>query len=423
MMNEKFLQFVWKNRLFSTEKMHTVQGEPLQVLSTGTWNTNSGPDFFNAKVKIGNTLWAGNIEIHQKTSDWLKHRHHIDEAFNNVILHVVLENDRHIELPNGQPLPVFILNIKKNVIDNYQQLIEENEWPACRKKLERVDPFYRAKTLETVLIERLSDKTESINKLYHNTNNNWNETFYQAITRNFGFKTNALPFEMLARSVPYAIVSKHKNNLFQLEALLFGQSGLLNEQLIGDEYFIKLREEYSFLRKKYNLNGLEPHIWKFLRLRPANFPTIRIAQLAALIHKNGLIFSEWTDKKTIKDLTGAFEVTASEYWDSHYRFNMESPVRKKKTGKESAANLLINTLVPFMFFYGKQNNKITFTDLSLQLLKTLPPEKNRIVTRWEKWGVTAKSAFESQALIQLSNKYCIPKKCIGCQIGNKLIAQ
>ncbi|MBN1924848.1 MAG: DUF2851 family protein [Prolixibacteraceae bacterium] len=422
-MNEKFLQFVWKNQLFSKTNMATVQGEPLSVISAGVQNTDAGPDFFNAKVKIGDTLWAGNIEVHQKSSDWFNHNHHLDGAYENVILHVVLENDREIEMSNGQALPSFELKIDRQVILNYQQLVNENIWPSCRFRIKKLDPFYLIKTFETVLFERLSEKTENIARLFKNNHNNWNETFYQVIARNFGFKTNALPFEMLVRSTPYVVISKHRDNLFQLEALLFGQSGLLNEQLIGDSYFLKLRDEYSFLCQKYKLKGMESHLWKFLRLRPANFPTIRIAQFASFIHQGGLSFSDWIHKKDIQGILNTFNISASEYWDVHYRFNHDATFRKKQMGIESRNNILTNSFSPFLFFYGKQNNKSAFVELSFEILKALPPEKNRITNRWKTMDIFAQNASESQALIQLSNKYCIPKKCIDCQIGNKLIAQ
>jgi hypothetical protein len=273
------------------------------------------------------------------------------------------------------------------------------------------------------MIERLQSKTAEILKIHEQNKNNWNETFYQLLARNFGMKTNALPFEMLAKSLPLQILSKHKNDLFQIEALLFGQSGLLNETLLGDDYFLSLRKEYSYLYKKYGLSGIESHLWKFMRLRPINFPTIRIAQLAMLIHHSSALFSRILETNHLEDLRKLFDITASEYWNTHYSFNRISKDNHLKTlGKTAFNNLVINTIVPLLFIYGDQHLDQAMKDRALLLLEKLAPESNQIIRKWNELGIDSRSAFETQALLQLKNSYCTNKKCLNCQLGAKIIS-
>jgi hypothetical protein len=420
-MSEEFLQFIWKNSLFPQTGLSTVNGEPLLIINPGKLNSDAGPDFFNASIKIGDTLWAGNVEIHQHSSDWIVHGHQNDPAYNNVILHVVLENDKEITLPNGTVLPVFIIPVKDKILKNYKELLAENSWPACHRNITHIDPIYRFVAFDALLVERLSDKTLSIEKLLNNNRNNWNETFHQLLARNFGFKTNALPFEMLARCTPLAILAKHKKNLFQLESILFGQSGLLNEELLGDDYFLNLREEYGYFSKKYQLKGMEAYLWKFMRLRPANFPTIRIAQFANLIHQSESLLSKLIEEKDARSILQFFDVYASPYWDSHYRFNLSSPQGKKHLGESSRNNIVINTVAPFLFLYGERNSIPELKQRSLELLELLPSESNNIISRWAEIGIPARNAFDSQALIQLKNNYCESKRCLKCMLSTKVI--
>jgi hypothetical protein len=423
MMTEEFLQFIWKNNLYNTSDLKTVQGQPIKVFNPGKLNTDAGPDFFNASIKIGDTLWAGNVEVHRRSSDWLVHGHQNDQSYNNVILHVVLENDKEVFLPGGLPLPSLILQVKKGIGENYFELINEKNWPACYRNVGKVDDIFRFVAFDSLLIERLQIKTDSILRLLNENKNDWSETFYQFLARNFGFKTNTLPFEMLARKTPLAVLAKHKTNLFQLEAILFGQSGLLNEQLLGDDYFLHLRDEYSYLSKKYGLKGMEGYLWKFMRLRPANFPTLRIAQFAALLHNSESLLSKLTEEKKIKTILDFFDVKASGYWDTHYRFNQSTSSRVKWLGDSSRNTIIINTVVPFLFVYGERNNKKELKQRALDLLETLPPETNSIISRWNNFGVRAKNSFDTQALIQLKNEYCDPKKCLHCMLVTKIIDQ
>ncbi|MGC9353306.1 MAG: DUF2851 family protein [Mariniphaga sp.] len=419
---EEFLHFVWENRLFFAGNLQTTDGEQLEVLHPGRKNSNAGPDFFNAKVKIGDTIWAGNIEIHKKASDWEKHHHTDDKAYENVILHVVEDADRKITRENGSEIATLEMAWPEQYTRNYQKLLDAQTWIACQEQFHRVDPVVLQLGFNRLMIERLEEKTGEITDRLAQNRQNWNETFYQMLARMFGFKVNAIPFEMLAKTIPMNILAKHKNSLFQLEALLFGASGLLNGELFGDDYFLKLREEFGFLLKKYDLKPVEAHLWKFMRLRPGNFPTVRIAQLAALIHRSQGLFSKILETKKVEKLKNLFSVKASEYWDAHYRFNKPSSRKhSKELGENSINTLIINVVVPFLFVYGEKQNRHHLKNRALEFLEELPPENNSILEKWENLGVSARSAFESQALLQLKNKHCNLRKCLTCPIGNRLV--
>lgn len=420
-MKEDFLQFIWRHDLYQKDKLETTEGSRVEILSAGQSNYDSGPDFFNAKIKIGETTWAGNIEIHQKSSHWYLHHHDTDAAYENVILHVVESYDRPVKVKSHE-LPTLVLTYRDEIRDNYESLLKSNRWIACEERLAEVDPFILRFWFSSLMIERLESKTQEIVKLLQQNQNNWNETFYQLLARNFGMKTNALPFELLAKSLPLHILSKHKNDLFQTEALLFGQSGLLNNSLLGDDYFLALRKEYSFMYKKYALSGMESHLWKFMRLRPINFPTVRIAQLAALIHHSSALFSHVLETESPDELRKLFKVTASSYWDTHYSFNKPSDENKPKVlGETAFNNLVINTIVPMLFVYGDQHMDQRMKDQALLLLEKLAPEENKIIRKWQDSGIKSQTAFETQALLQLKNYYCDHKKCLNCQLGAKII--
>ncbi|HAH23147.1 MAG TPA: DUF2851 domain-containing protein [Prolixibacteraceae bacterium] len=420
-MKEDFLQFIWKHGLYLKDKLETTDGEALEIISAGQSNQDSGPDFFNARVRMGQTSWAGNIEIHQKSSHWYQHRHDSDAAYDNVILHVVEVHDKTVQVKNHQ-LPTLVLGYRDEILNNYENLLKSKHWIACQERLAEVDPFILRFWFSSLMIERLESKTGEIVKLLDQNKNNWNETFYQLLARNFGMKTNALPFELLAKSLPLNILSKHKNDLFQTEALLFGQSGLLNETLLGDDYFLSLRKEYSFMYKKYGLSGIESHLWKFMRLRPINFPTVRIAQLAQLIHHSSALFSQILETEDIDELRKLFKVTASGYWDTHYRFNKPSEENRPKVlGETAFNNLVINTIVPLLFVYGDQHMDQGMKDRALLLLEKLEAEENQIIRKWREAGIESRTAFETQALLQLKNNYCDQKRCLNCQLGAKII--
>jgi hypothetical protein len=422
-MKEEFLQFIWKYRLFNKNNLKTTDGRLVKIISTGQPNSDSGPDFFNAKIRIGETTWAGNIEVHQKSSHWFQHRHDQDAAYDNVILHVVEMQDKPVQVKNHE-LPTLEITYPAEIMENYEQLLKSKRWIACEDRLPEVDPFILRFWFSSLMVERLESKTGDILAILEQNKNNWNETFYQLLARNFGMKTNALPFELLAKSLPLQVLSKHKNDLFQLEALLFGQSGLLNETLLGDDYYLALRKEYSFLYKKYSLSGIEAHLWKFMRLRPINFPTVRLAQLAMLIHHSSALFSRILETENLDELRKLFDVKASEYWDTHYRFNKTSAENHPKVlGETAFNNLVINTIVPLLFVYGEQHMNQAMKDRALFMLEKLEPESNQIIRKWNEQGIESRTAFETQALLQLKNKYCDAKKCLNCQLGAKIITK
>ncbi len=422
MVPEEFLQYIWEQQLFNSKNLETVTGEKLEVNNAGRRNQDSGPDFFNAKIKIGETVWAGNIEIHKKSSDWILHNHQNDKAYDNVILHVVEIYDQAVFRSGGEEIPTLLLKYPERLRTNYQNLLNAKTWIACENQFHKINPVVLQLGFNRLMIERLEAKTSEIQERLKQNNNDWNETFYQVLARSFGFKVNSLPFEMLAKSLPLQILAKHKNNLFQLEALFFGNSGLLNQQLLGDDYFLQLREEYSFLYKKYRLSAIEGHLWKFLRLRPVNFPTVRISQIAALTHRSHNLFSKIVETDSLENLKTLFNVEASEYWNSHYNFNKSTKNYSVKTLGESSVNtIIINVVVPFLFVFGEIQNKNQLKNRALEFLEKLPPENNSLISHWKKLGIECRSAFETQALIQLKNIYCEKKKCLNCQIGVKLV--
>ena len=422
-MSEEFLQFIWEHRLFDAHNFLTVKGERIEVVNPGTRNTDSGPDFFNAMVRLDDTLWVGNVEIHRSASDWLRHHHQADEAYDNTILHVVNDYDLAINRTNGEEIPAAELVYPSHLLENYRHLLASAAWIPCQDKFHSIDPFLLKIGFNRLMVERLQEKTSEISGRLAVNHNDWNETFYQFLARNFGFKINALPFELLAKSLPLGIIGKHADHLPAVEALLFGQSGLLNETLLGDDYFLGLREEYGFLFRKYNLRPVGGHLWKFLRLRPVNFPTVRIAQLAALLSRTKGLFSAITETGDLGKLTEIFDVSASPYWDTHYKFSYVSGKSVKHLGESAIHNIIINTVVPFLFVFGEQHNKPHLKDRALEWLDKLPAEENAIMNKWKELGVNPLSAFESQALLQLKNGYCKERKCLKCHVGNKLVRQ
>jgi len=420
-MTEDFLQYIWQHRLYLPGVNLTVEGETVEPLQPGQANTHAGPDFTDARVRIGDTLWAGCVEIHLRSSDWERHGHHTDPAYNNVVLHVVYQHDADTYNARRQKIPVMELHFDARYFANYNRLVDSKARIACLDEPCKLDEFSFASWIERLAVERLEQKYEAIMQTYTSTGNNWEETLYQRLARNFGFSLNAMPFESLAKSLPLNILMKHRDYLQQIEALLFGQAGMLADEQISETYYIELKKEYRYLQKKYNLESVDGFLWKFLRLRPINFPTLRISQFAALIHHNEHLFSQIMEATTIDTFENLFDLQASAYWDTHYVFGKESPRRDKTFGNLSIHTVLINTVAPFLFAYGKARGKDDFCTRAVGLLESLPPEKNSIIARWEELGVRNTDAFTSQALLQLDNEYCHPRRCLSCAIGNKIV--
>jgi hypothetical protein len=375
----------------------------------------------DARVGIDDTLWAGCVEIHLQSSDWERNGHHADPAYNNVILHAVYHHDADTYNARGQKIPVMELHFDARYYENYSRLADSKANIACRDELRKLDEFSLVSWMERLSIERLEQRSEAIMQVYAATGNNWEETLYRRLARNFGFSLNALPFESLAKSLPLNTLLKHRDNLQQIEALMFGQAGMLADENITDAYYVDLQKEYMYLQKKYNLKPIDRFLWKFLRLRPINFPTLRIAQFAGLIYRNEHLFSQILEAQSVDTLEKLFDLQASGYWDTHYVFGKDSPRRNKPVGKSAIQTVVINTIVPFFFVYGKARGKDDYCTRAVNLLENLPAEKNAILTQWEALNVKNADAFTSQSLLQLNNEYCTPRRCLHCAIGNKMV--
>lgn len=424
-MKEAFLHFIWRYKRFDALDLQTVDGLPIEIIDVGEYNTHAGPDFFNAKLRIGEVIWVGNIEMHLKASDWRLHQHEKDRAYDSVILHVVLEADCKVYRNNGEEIPCLEMRpyIKENLLGVYQKIEHNTFWIPCQHHYFQVSDIAKELWFSRVLVERLELKTKLIESQLVESQFAWEEMFYRNIAKNFGVKVNELPFEMLSRSLPLTTIAKHKNSLFQVEALIFGQSGLLENITFEDEYPQLLQKEYQFLRQKFNLKPLEASLWKFLRLRPANFPTIRLAQFAKLLHQSVHLFSKIIDTEDINRLVDYFSVELDGYWLNHYTFDKESKSIKKHLGKDAIHLILINSIVPFLFLYGKIKKEERYKDLALRLLETLPPEKNSIIDGWKELGEGVNDAAKSQSLLQQKKHYCDQKKCLECAIGVSILKQ
>lgn len=418
-MDEKLLQYVWQHQLFDTTNCLTTTGNKIKIISTGEKNTNSGPDFFNAKIIIDETLWVGCIEIHLKSSDWERHNHQKDKGYNNVILHVVFEHDKNIVLPNMQNL--FTLELKSliptRIIQTYFAYLHSKESIPCKSQLINVDAFRLFSWLDRLMIDRLEDKVKSVSEIVQHNNQNQGEAFYVFLAYYFGFNINNLPFQLLATSIPLNFLAKQKNNLFQLEAMFFGQAGMLEDEF-SDEYPQQLKKEYQFLKQKFSLERVcTKEMWKFAKTYPSGFPSIRIAQLAKLIHQSTFLLSKLLEAKKIEDIQGLFQVELDAYWETHYRFDVQSVKKSKKLGYMAINSLIINAVLPFMYYIGKLKESEDLKDKALQFYEKLPIEQNKIVKEFATAREDFSNALHSQALIQLKKKYCNSKQCLKCAIG------
>ncbi len=420
-MTEDFLHYIWKYKAFDLSGLKTMEGEPVQVIKTGEHNKDAGPDFFNARLKIGNTTWAGNIEIHTRSSDWRKHQHNNDGNYNNLILHLVYEHDEAI-VHSGRPVATAEIKnlVDPELLNRYTGLMQAKLWVPCEGQLKSLSSFKINNWLERLLVERLERKAATIASLLELNKNNLEETFYIHLARNLGLKVNALPFELLAKSLPNSFLGKHKSSMLQVEAMLFGQAGLLQNEYT-DDYPAQLKKEYAFLQKKFALQPIEGHLWKFLRLRPVNFPAVRIAQLASLIHRSSGLFSKMMEATDIKALRKLLDAEASPYWNTHYVFDKASEEKVKRIGKVAADNIIINTVIPFMFVYAAHRGMQEYRDRAIALLEQMDTEKNSITEKFSDLGIQSTHAGSSQGLIELKNEYCNNKKCLNCGIGISLL--
>ncbi len=421
-MEEKLIHFIWQNLLFEVQNLRGTENECIEIIRQGTLNPNSGPDFINARIRINQTLWAGNVEIHENSGDWQKHKHQSDQAYDSTILHVCWRSDISAFRSDQTKICCLILHDKvdNRLLHQYQLLMETTAEIPCQSHVGKVDGFTWAFWQERLLIERLETKTKNIYHDLEHTHFAWNEVFYQSIARSFGLKVNAQPFENLAKLLPLKILSKHQHNLRQIEALVFGVAGFLKKQN-DDKYFKSLQHEYVFLKEKYRLAEMDSSQWKFLRLMPANFPTLRLAQFASLIHRSRQLFTQVIKSKTRNSVRDLFTCNASEFWNTHYGFFESSPVKLKTLGMQTIDILIINSVVPFKFAYGRHQGDEVLVKESMELLYQCKAEKNAIITHWKKLGAPAKNSGQSQALLQLKSEYCNRKNCLRCSIGFKIL--
>ncbi|MBQ6047408.1 MAG: DUF2851 family protein [Bacteroidales bacterium] len=422
-MNEAFLQYVWQHRLLDS-RLETTAGEEVIVERVGERNSNAGPDFENARLIIGGVQWAGNVEVHKKTSDWNHHRHSDDKGYNNVVLHVVYEHDCEIRTENGQEPPVVELRrfIPEVVWNNYEHLMNPPAEIkiACGDRLSGVPDFRLNCYKERLAVERLEQKSQMVRQMLEDSKGGWETTCYWLTAHYFGGKANSFPFELLAKATPLNLLARYKNNPLKIEALLMGQAGLL-EEYFDDDYPRQLQTEYQALRKGYSLTPISGYLWKFFRLRPSSFPTVRISEFAALVAQSSSLFSKLLATKDASSLYDFFNVEAADYWADHYMFDKPTKASRKRAGKMLAESLIINAWVPLLFEYGVQHGRQDLKDTAVAILQQLPAERNSIVGMWDEAGLKAKTAADTQALLQLYENYCKGHRCLDCQIGFCLI--
>lgn len=422
-MKEDFLYLIWQLKKFNQSQLKTTAGKDLEILNFGNRNSYSGPDFSNGRIRLNGMEWAGNIEMHVKSSDWNLHKHSFDPAYNNVILHVVYEHDEEVKNQHGETLPVLELKnrIPIEVFKKLDQWFDKKAAILCSDSFVDFDDILKSSVLDKLLIERFEKRAIQFKETLQYNSNDWEESFYQSICRNFGFKANALPMELLARSTPLKLIQKNASNPFIVEAILLGQSGLISG---ADLYPVTLLKEYNYQKRLNNLSMLNPRVWKFGRIRPHNFPTLRIAQFANFISQNPKMFARILESKSIHDLKKHFsDFEAHPFWKTHYTFKEEVDEKSCKMGENSIELILINTVLPYIFLYGIEKQVDRFKKFAIDCMYELKAEKNTIVSKWNSLGWKSKVAAESQAKIHLYNHYCQNKKCLSCALGVSLFNQ
>jgi hypothetical protein len=418
---ERLLQFIWQFQYFNKNELATTAGEDLQVIFPGQYNTNQGPDFTTAKIRIGNTLWAGTVELHIMSGDWQKHHHQNDSNYQNVILHVVWEDD--VAFAENNPLQLPVLELKGRIstilLQRYEELMNSSSFIPCEKSIQSVQDIVWKSWKERLLVERLLRKAATVELYLSQNKYHWEETFWWLLARNFGMKINADAFEAVARSVPLTILSKQKEQIHQLEALLLGQAGLLQYKF-EEDYPRLLQREYRFQQNKHRIRPV-PIPFLFLRMRPGNFPSVRLAQLAMLIHNSAHLFARIKDASVISEIYSLFDVTANDYWDYHYRLDELSTFKKKRLGVSMIDNIMINTIIPVLFAYGNYHAEEKYKERAVQWMEGIKGERNSIIHGFNEISVESNSSYDSQALLELKNEYCDKKRCLECSVGNAIL--
>ncbi|MCD0467823.1 DUF2851 family protein [Flavobacterium sp. ENC] len=420
-MKEDFLHYLWKFKKFESLNLKTTQNEPLTIIRTGDYLESSGPDFFNAQIIIGNQKWAGNIEIHLKSSDWYIHGHERDVAYDNVILHVVWEHDTEIFRGNNTEIPALVLKdyISAEIINNYNSLVAPKSWISCEKEIAGIDEFVFKNWQERLFFDRLERKSKFILDVLEVTNQDWEAVLFCLLAKNFGLNTNGNTFFQIARAIPFSIIRKESFERENLEALLFGTSGLLDAEK-EDVYFMDLKIRYFYLSNKYQLVKTYTDPLEFFKHRPDNFPTIRLSQLAALYHKHQNLFSKIIELKSVTKVYELLTVSAGPYWQNHYQFDKESRKKPKALSRGFIDLIILNTVIPLQFAYAQKRGELVFEDL-IDFMNEVAPEKNSIIDKFAAVGVISKNAFDTQVLLQLKNEYCNQKACLKCAIGMELL--
>ena len=425
-MKEEFLHYLWKYGLFDKDSLADGEGNKITVLSSGEYNRDGGADFFNARIIIGPTEWAGNIEIHIDSSQWDIHGHNSDHKYDNVILHLVFRDNKVVYTASGNIVTTVEIKFEASMFEKYAEYLNKPYIIACEDELEYVNKVFINQWLTSLVVERLEKKSEIIAHVLFQTGNDWEETLYRIIARYFGFRVNTEPFEILASSLPNKIIKKHADNRFQVEALLFGMAGMLEEGLfkdaINDTYFKSLGKEFKILNAKYALSPMHGWLWNFHRLRPANFPTLRLSQMASFLFSSNGLFSKIMETDEIETLKEIFRVQSSDYWNNHYVFGKQSKGNTKHTGAQALDIMLINSVIPVIYTFGKTRDDSLYKEKAVNFLDQIPPENNSIINEWKATGLKVSSAFYSQGLIQLRNQYCKKRLCLSCRIGCKLIS-
>lgn len=421
-MQEDFLHYLWRYKKFEVSKIKTINNDLISVISVGDYNQDAGPDFFNSQLRIGEQLWAGNVEIHIKSSDWFLHNHEVDSNYDNVILHVVWEHDTDVFRKDNSVIPTLVLKpyVSKNALYNYEKLFSKSQkWINCEEDFSSVDAFVVKNWLERLFIERLERKSETIKQLLIDSKNDWEAVLFKMLAKNFGLKVNGEAFLSVANSIDFSIVRKVQAKQTSLEALFFGQAGLLDDD-IQDAYFLNLSQEYKFLKQKFTLSNRTIVPVQFFRLRPPNFPTIRLSQLASLYHSHKNLFSKIIEGNSKDEFYKLFISETPAYWESHYTFGKKSKTSKKKITKEFIDLILINTVVPIKFSYALKTGKQIENDI-INLAQQIASEKNNIVEKFNTIKPMSSSVLHSQALIQLKNEYCSKNRCLHCAFGNEIL--
>lgn len=423
---ERILHYVWKHKLFPLTGLATSEGLPVEVIDTGLYNNDAGPDFFNAKVKIGGTLWVGNVEIHWKSSDWYVHGHERDGRYDNVVLHVAENVDAEILTSDGKRLPQMRLEVPAGVMLHYKELLMEDRYPPCHRIIPELSRLAIHSWMSALQIERLEKKTAAISRRVAECGGSWEEGYFRTLARNYGFGINGDAFEVWSRTIPLLSIGHHRNDLFQIEAVFMGQAGLLEPLSIPERhrrnameegYFDRLRDEYLYLAHKFGLVPMDAGQWRFLRLRPENFPYIRIAQLANLYYRRKSGLSELMECETVEQAEELMRTQVTPYWETHYSFGSLSARKEKKLSPFSLHLLMLNTVIPMLFAYGRHKSNESMCDRALAFLERLRAENNNIVRMWKGCGMPVENAGDSQALIQLKKEYCDRKDCLRCRIG------